>query len=236
MTLRFAWLLSVNLALISLVVGCGDSSPVNAPLVCGPDGAAGSDAGAAGADGGAAGSDAGAQPDVLWLDYDALTDGPAPPGVVFDSLDRVSNVSVTVDRGLREDLSAAMGILVRGSVTFAGTVGVVGGYGVDYVDLKVGSVMTPWGVDRAPGLPFIVSFGGARVFGDDPGHSPHPEYAPARALYDAMTQVPTTTEHWFTGDSFPTRTSPGGRVKCHLTLGGDGAACYFTGVQGLHIF
>jgi hypothetical protein len=224
-------------------------------------GAAGADAGEAGSAAGAGGSDAGvadapmdlaASPDVapdaaadappdlvldvLKLNTDALTDGPAPPGVVIGSTDFLGRPMATVDLGLLAEISTSMGIFVLGGVSFAGAIDVVAGYGVDHVYMKVGSVTPPWGVSPAPGLPFIVSFGGARVYEDDPQLPPAPAYAPARALYDAMTKVPTTVEREFTGVDYRTRVSPGGRVKCRITLDGNNAACYFTGVQSLHIF
>jgi hypothetical protein len=167
----------------------------------------------------------------LWVNLDGLADGPVPPGILFGSTTARPGVSVSVDLGLRNELLVSMGLWSVKDITIADAIHVAGGYGVDLVYMKVGSIIPPWNLRPAPGLPFIVSFGGARVFTDDPTLPPHPEYAPARALYDAMTNVPQTFE-----DGKPTRVSPGGRVKCQLQVTFEGAGCFFTGVQRMHIF
>jgi hypothetical protein len=150
--------------------------------------------------------------------------GPVAPPPPPDSW-----IWVTVRDGLVRDLDVAVGTNSLGDRPIGGKLRVLAGYGVDYVALdNVGAVTAPWAA--APGdESLVVTLRGASFYPDDPSQPPHPDYAPARALFDALMHGPRT------GDGLvATRDSPGGRVHCEV---GQGtlyeAGCFITGVKKL---
>jgi hypothetical protein len=139
---------------------------------------------------------------------------------------------VTVASGLRADLEAATG---RRLVTyaFADTIEVHPGYGVDLVFMRSGLLgPPPEQVGQTGELsPTILYFGGYNGVAGDPGLQPHREYAPARTLFEAMTNVPERgTEEGLT------RESPNHRVVCSRPPNHDSAYCRITGVVQAQVF
>lgn len=171
--------------------------------------------------------------DLAAADAAGFTDGPLPPGVTeIREFPPQPYLTVTVDLGVRADLQQALGRYIFGFIGFADKVFVTAGYGVDYVYLKAGS-LTPVRTDTLPSkvTAFDVTFGGYRTYPEEPRQPPHPEFAPARVLFDAMTKVPETTT-----SEYRIRESPGGRVLCRAHLVHDAVFCRITGVQSAYIW
>jgi hypothetical protein len=141
-------------------------------------------------------------------------------------------VMVNVAQGLRADLEAATGQSLV-SYNFDDKVEVQPGYGVDLVFMRTANIGPAPGADFQPNgaAAFVVFFGGPGKLASDPDRAPHPEYAAARALFDAMTKVPERQ-----AAEGRVRQSPGGRVACSLPQGYDGANCQLTGVQFVRAF
>lgn len=162
--------------------------------------------------------------------YDGLlADGPLPPGITLggDTIPHPT-LNVSLSFGLLADLRASTGLALYPTVHIADVVHVTQGYVGDIVYLKYGRLGPPPGIVLQPGVnyPFVVSFGGARVYSEDPKLPPHPESVPAFALFDAMTKVPETS-----GADGRVRQSPNGRIRCNVPREFDGAFCVFTGVM-----
>lgn len=141
-------------------------------------------------------------------------------------------VMVNVTQGLRADLEAATGQSPV-SFSFGDRVEIQPGYGVDLVFMRTANIGPAPGADfQLDGAAaFVVFFGGHGKLVTDPERPPHPEYAAARALFDAMTKVPERQT-----DEGRVRQSPGGRVVCSVPLKYDGASCQLTGVQFVRAF
>lgn len=253
-TKSLASLIVVVCALLACAVGCDDSIPLATTPTCQPDAAASVDAASpvdtaapvdtappqqppaldAGQDLAVlTGYDARQPIDLAGADAAGFTDGPLPTGVTeIHEFPPQPYLTVTVDLGVRADLQLALGRYIFGFIGFADKVFVTAGYGVDYLYLKAGS-LTPVLTDTIPSkvTAFDVTFGGFRTYPEEPRQPPHPEFAPARVLFDAMTKVPETT----TSD-YRVRESPGGRVLCRAHLVYDAVFCRITGVQRAHIW
>lgn len=135
-------------------------------------------------------------------------------------------VMVTVANGLRVDLEAATGKRLV-TYAFADTIEVHPGYGVDLVFMRSGLLGPP-----PEGLaPTILYFGGYNGVAGDPGLQPHREYAPARSLFEAMTNVPERDT-----EEGRTRESPNHRVVCSRPLNHDSVYCRLTGVVQAQVF
>jgi hypothetical protein len=236
------WRGAFALALFS--TGCGARPPVSAAPTCQPDGAALTDApldmappvvvetpdaSADRPDDAAPQHDLAPVPDATAaVDRVTYPDGPLPDGVVGSppiTNERVLIATVTV--GLLDDIEMALGRELLGSVGFAQAIDVYAGFGVDYVYMKVGGIDSPRGDTMTPGVvpALVLSFGGPRTYDGMPAQLPHPEFAPARTLFDAMVNVPETTT-----SEGRVRESPGKRVRCRVP-NLDAAYCTFTGFQ-----
>jgi hypothetical protein len=172
--------------------------------------------------------------DLAAADAAGFTDGPLPPGVTETrEFPPKPYVDVTVDLGVRADLQQALGRYIFGFIGFADKVFVTAGYGVDYVYLKAGSLtpVLPGEANPGQGASFNVTFGGFRAYPGEPKQPPHPEFAPARVLFDAMTRVPETITA-----EYRVRESPGGRVLCREHIVYDAVYCRITGVQRASIW
>jgi hypothetical protein len=231
-------------ALVLFSVGCGSSAAISVgdascptPDVAPPATAGSSGAGAAGSAGaagaaGAAGSADAASPG----DADAVS--PGDGGAHMDALPLVDGAFgphpdlpkgwalITVKGGLVGDLDAAVGSNSVGDRFVGDKIRVMAGYGIDYVYLDhVGRLSPPWG-EPATGQPLIINMTGYLKYEDNPTQPPHPDYAPARALFDALANGPRTGN-----GQVGTRESPGGRIHCEVGKGTPyEASCYITGV------
>jgi hypothetical protein len=143
----------------------------------------------------------------------------------------VPGLTAYVELGLLADLQAS---LRRHDSSFGigDKVIVTVGYGIDIVYLKGGSVGPPRGEDLTKGgvHPMVLSFGGPRTDIQDPAYPPHPEFGSARALFDAMTNVPEVV----TAEG-RVRRSPGHRVECLVPATFDAAYCTFTGFLSAYL-
>jgi hypothetical protein len=139
---------------------------------------------------------------------------------------------VTVANGLRADLEAATGKRLA-TYGFADTIEVQPGYGVDLVFMRSGSLGPPPGQELTSGelYPVVLYFGGYNGVAGDPSLPPHREYAPARTLFEAMTNVPERGT-----EEGRTRESPNHRVVCSVPLNHDSVYCRFTGVLRTQVF
>jgi hypothetical protein len=133
---------------------------------------------------------------------------------------------ITVKDGFLHDLDAAAGTASVGDRFVGDKIRVMAGYGVDYVYLDhVGRLSAPAG-EPATGQQLIINLTGYLKYEDNPTQPPHPDYAPARALFDTLAVGPRT------GDTqVGTRASPGGRIHCEVGQGTPyEASCSMTGV------
>jgi hypothetical protein len=139
---------------------------------------------------------------------------------------------VTIASGLRADLEAATGkrLAVYG---FADGIEVHPGYGVDLVFMRSGLLgPAPGEVGGAGELhPTTLYFGGYSGSADDPSQQPHREYAPARTLFEAMTNVPERGT-----EEGRTRESPNHRIVCSRPPNHDSVYCRITGVVQAQVF
>jgi hypothetical protein len=129
---------------------------------------------------------------------------------------------VEVKGGLHADLDQAIGTNSAGDRSVGDRIRILAGEGsTDYVYLghvgRFGQV--PGGTGD------VIAFVGHSMDSGDPSRPPDPDYAPARALFDALANGPRTGD-----DQFGTRTSPGGRVTCEVGVGSPyEASCRITG-------
>lgn len=158
--------------------------------------------------------------------------GPGDSGVLSPNPFDGHGVMVNVTQGLLADLEAATGQLLV-SYNFDDKVEVQPGYGVDLVFMRTASIGPAAGADLQPNgaAAFVIFFGGHGKLATDPDRGPHPEYAAARALFDAMIKVPERQ-----ATEARVRQSPGGRVVCSVPLEYEGASCQLTGVQFVRAF
>lgn len=207
--------------LVLLAAGCDQKPLESSPVTCAPDGAVATfDARSYDV---APRSDGGAGP----------SDGPLPDGITTQWELPASGMVVAVALGLRADIEAALGFRPGSDFGIGDKVIVAAGYGEDLVFMKGGSIGPPSGTDVKPGViyPMVLSFGGFRTYAENPNLQAHPEFASARALFDAMTNVSETST-----EDGRTRESPGGRARCSVPPNLDAAFCTFTGFRSAHVF
>ena len=137
-----------------------------------------------------------------------------------------SSMEVDFKPGIARDLADAFGDESYVGYRKIDTMTIYAGYGQDVAEFaQVGSVRT---MSEAGGATLSLVLNGVRLATDDPAGAPGSTYHVLRALYDGMKSPERI------GYGSTSRTSPGGRVSCMLTIyQWSSLTCTFTGVTDI---